>query len=51
MQEGDDWLFYKKEVEETLESLTHQYKSAIEFTEELRNYVKEYLEKPELEQD
>jgi uncharacterized protein YktB (UPF0637 family) len=41
----------KKEVEETIDSITHQYKSSIEFTDELRNYVKEYLEKADIEQD
>jgi len=45
MQERDEYYHYKKEAEESLDSLTHQYKSSIEFTEELWNYVKEYLEK------
>lgn len=35
----------KKEIGDSLDSLTHQYKSSLEFTEELRVYIKEYLEK------
>lgn len=35
----------KKEIGDSLDSLTHQYKSCLEFTEELRVYIKEYLEK------
>ena len=34
----------KKEIGDSLDSLTHQYKSSLEFTEELRVYIKEYLE-------
>jgi hypothetical protein len=35
---------FKKEIGDSLESLTHQYKSSLEFTDELRLYIKEYLE-------
>lgn len=35
----------KKEIGDSLDSFTHQYKSSLEFTEELRVYIKEYLEK------
>ena len=35
----------KMEVDDSLESLSHQYKSTMEFTDELRMYFKEYIEK------
>lgn len=36
-----------KELGDTFDSLSHQYKSAIEFTEELRQYLKEFIERDE----
>lgn len=35
----------KMEMDDSLESLSHQYKSSMEFTDELRTYFKEYIEK------
>ena len=42
MQERDN---LQKEIGDSLDSLTHQYKSSLEFTDELWIYIKEYLEK------
>jgi len=36
---------------DSLESLSHQYKHSLEFTEELRLYIKEHLEREELGQE
>ncbi len=36
------------ELGDSLDSLSHQYQSFVEFTEELRVYIKEYLEKEEM---
>jgi hypothetical protein len=39
----------KREIGDSFESLTHQYRSSLEFTEELRVYIKEYIEKDLME--
>lgn len=41
----------KNEVGETVDSMTYQYKSNQEFTDQLRVYIKEYLEKEENKAD
>jgi len=41
----------KTELGDSLESLTHQYRSGLEFMEELRTYIKEYVEKEEKGQE
>ena len=41
----------RKEIGDSLDSLTHQYKSSIEFTEELRLYIKEHLEKEVIDKE
>lgn len=41
----------KKIVDNTMDSLSSQYRSAIEFTATLNKYIKEYIEKEEMERD
>jgi len=41
----------KKITEETTDSLHSQYRSAIEFTDTLNKYIKEYIEKEEMDRD
>jgi hypothetical protein len=38
----------KLEVTDSVESLSHQYRSSLEFTDELREYIKEYIERDDM---
>jgi kinesin family protein 15 len=41
----------KKNISQTKDSLYSQYRSAIEFVQELNNYIKGYIEKEEMDRD
>jgi kinesin family protein 15 len=47
-KERDD---LKKNISQTKDSLHSQYRSAIEFVQELNNYIKAYIEKEEMDRD